>query len=433
MDDIKLLTLDPGHFHAALVQKEMYPGVSPLVHVYAPLGSDLIAHLNRILGFNTRSAKPTSWRLEVHATPDFLDRLLRERAGNVVVLSGRNRNKIDYLQAAVNAGLHVLADKPWIINAEDLPRLEAVLNTAEEKGLIAYDIMTERYEITSILQREFVHDAETFGTPVAGSAQEPGVFMESVHYLMKSVAGVPLRRPAWFFDITQQGEGLTDVGTHLVDLVGWILFSQQSLDYRREVNLVSARRWPTVLSRADFQRVTGEADFPEDLSSNLKDDRLDYYCNTFVSYAVRGMHTHLNVLWDFEAAAGAGDTHLAVFRGTRSRVEVRQGQEQNYRPELYVIPNAPAESKAVGTAVAAKAANLQKSFLGIGVEDQKERLWITIPEKYRVGHEAHFAQVTTQFLEYLRHPRSLPAWEKPNMLAKYYTTTQGVRTARLSP
>ena len=28
MADVRFVTLDPGHFHAALVQKEMYPGVS---------------------------------------------------------------------------------------------------------------------------------------------------------------------------------------------------------------------------------------------------------------------------------------------------------------------------------------------------------------------------------------------------------------------
>ena len=38
MAEVRLITLDPGHFHAALVQKEMYPGVAKQVHVYAPLG-----------------------------------------------------------------------------------------------------------------------------------------------------------------------------------------------------------------------------------------------------------------------------------------------------------------------------------------------------------------------------------------------------------
>src|SRR5947209_5455235 len=92
---VRWITLDPGHFHAALVQKEMYPGVAPQVHVYAPLGPDLLAHLQRIAGFNARKEGPTAWELEVHAGGDYLGRLLGERPGNVVVLSGRNRRKID--------------------------------------------------------------------------------------------------------------------------------------------------------------------------------------------------------------------------------------------------------------------------------------------------------------------------------------------------
>ena len=32
-NEVKLLTLDPGHFHAALVQMYMYDEVHPTVHV----------------------------------------------------------------------------------------------------------------------------------------------------------------------------------------------------------------------------------------------------------------------------------------------------------------------------------------------------------------------------------------------------------------
>ena len=52
------MTLDPGHFHAGLVQKEMYPDVSPTVDVYAPEGPDLDAHLKRIAAFNGRKDAP---------------------------------------------------------------------------------------------------------------------------------------------------------------------------------------------------------------------------------------------------------------------------------------------------------------------------------------------------------------------------------------
>ncbi|GAG07892.1 unnamed protein product, partial [marine sediment metagenome] len=41
---VKLITLDPGHFHAALVQKTMYDEVSPTVYVYAPKGPDVEDH-----------------------------------------------------------------------------------------------------------------------------------------------------------------------------------------------------------------------------------------------------------------------------------------------------------------------------------------------------------------------------------------------------
>ena len=64
---VRLITLDPGHFHAGLIQKEMYPDVDPTVHVYAPLGPDLVGHLNRVASFNRRAENPTTWRLEVHA------------------------------------------------------------------------------------------------------------------------------------------------------------------------------------------------------------------------------------------------------------------------------------------------------------------------------------------------------------------------------
>src|SRR3954451_5224629 len=114
MPDARLMTLDPGHFHAALVQKEMYPGVADRVDVYAPLGPDLLAHLGRIAGFNSRPNDPTAWRLEGHAGGDPLDPLLRARPRAVVVLSGRNDAKVGRIKAAVDAGLHVLADKPWV-------------------------------------------------------------------------------------------------------------------------------------------------------------------------------------------------------------------------------------------------------------------------------------------------------------------------------
>jgi predicted dehydrogenase len=433
MADVRLMTVDPGHFHAALVQKEMYPGVSERVDVYAPIGRDLTEHLNRIAAFNQRAEQPTTWAVEVHAGPDFFPRMLRERPGNVVILSGRNRGKVAQIVESVNAGLHVLADKPWILKSDDLPLVAAALAAADAKGVVAYDIMTERFEATNSLQRALVNDKATFGDIVQGTAEEPAVYMESVHYLKKVVAGAPNIRPAWFFDTAEQGEGFNDIGTHLVDLVQWTLFPEQAIDASSDTRVLSAQRWPTWISEQDFRTVTNEARFPQSLSASVKDGRLEYYCNTLVSYTLRGIHATLNVIWDWEPPAGGGDTHFAFYRGTRARIEVRQTRADRYLPELFVVPAGVALKAQVLSGVQAKIDALKQDYPGLGVEDRGTELRITIPDALRVGHEAHFAQVTANFLKHLRDRHTLPAWERPNMLAKYSVTTKGTELSRNGP
>jgi len=68
---VKLITVDPGHFHAALVQKIMYDQVATDVHVFAPEGPDVKQHLNRINSYNARTADPTKWNEIIYTGPDF--------------------------------------------------------------------------------------------------------------------------------------------------------------------------------------------------------------------------------------------------------------------------------------------------------------------------------------------------------------------------
>ncbi len=254
---VRLITLDPGHFHAALVQKGMYPQVSPVVHVYAPAGPDLAAHLRRIEEFNTRPENPTHWEEKVYTGPDFLERMCQEKAGNVVVISGNNLRKTEYIEHSVAAGLNVLADKPMAITPEGFKQLCQTFELAEHKHVLLYDIMTERYEITIALQRELARMPEVFGAFVPGTPDDPAVVMQSVHHYFKQVAGNALLRPAWYFDVTQQGEAIPDVGTHLVDLVQWECFPDQVLDWRKDIKITSAHHWPTALTPAQFKQVTG--------------------------------------------------------------------------------------------------------------------------------------------------------------------------------
>src|SRR4029077_7688475 len=114
----------------------------------------------------------------------------------------------------VAAGLNVLADKPMAITPADFELLRKAFAEAARKKVLLYDIMTERFEITSILQRELARNRELFGRVEKGTEQEPAGVMGSVHLFFKEVAGKPLIRSGWFMDVRQEGEAIPDVGTH---------------------------------------------------------------------------------------------------------------------------------------------------------------------------------------------------------------------------
>lgn len=426
---LKLMTLDPGHFHAALVQKEEYDNVDSVVYVYAPEGKDLELHINRIRGFNTRKENPTNWVEEVYMGPDFFEKMLKEKPGNILVLSGNNAKKDDYIIRTINLGINVLADKPMIISPDDFPTLIEAFQSAAENNVLLYDIMTERYEITTILQKELSQTPEVFGTLLPGSAEQPAITKESVHHFFKYVSGKALVRPAWFFDVEQQGEGIVDVTTHLVDLVQWECFPEQIIDYQQDIELVNARRWTTDLSPEEFKKVTGLNEYPDYLAKDLDEGTLKVYSNGEIVYKIKDVFAKVSVIWKYQAPEGTGDTHYSIMRGSNSDLIIRQGEEEGYKPILYVASKGDTAAfnsslqKVVNT-------DLQKKYPGITLDKISDSEWrVNIPDKYKVGHEAHFSQVTERFLEYLENG-NMPAWEVPNMLAKYYVTTAALDLAK---
>ncbi len=425
---ITLMTLEPGHFHAALVQKSMYDEVSPKAYVYAPKGPELESFLNLINSFNQRQEDPTSWKEIVYTGSDYLEKMLNEKPGNVVVLSGNNARKTEYIKKSVAAGLNVYADKPMVITPEAFPELEEAFRIAEEKGVLLYDIMTERYEITTILQRELSRIPEIFGTLQKGTPEKPALIQESIHRFYKNVAGKPLIRPAWFFDIRQQGEGIADVGTHLVDLIQWEAFPGEVIR-KEDIHFLSARHWPTLFTPEQFKTVTGLDHYPEFLQPYLDGDTLKVYSNGEVTYTIKGITARARVTWTYHTPEKS-DAHYSLMRGTGCDLFIKQGEEENYHPTLYIQAS---ENEDPGLferkLIKVMADVIALKYPGVDIQNISERLWaVTIPDKYDVGHEAHFRQVTEKFLEYLQKG-NMPDWEVPDMITKYYITTEALKLA----
>jgi hypothetical protein len=218
--------------------------------------------------------------------------------------------------------------------------------------------------------------------------------MESVHHLMKTVAGAVNLRPAWFFDTEEQGEALADVATHLVDLVPWTLFPGQPIDHRTEVAVLAARRWPTVLDEAQLLRLTGERALPATLAARVRGRQARLRRERRgVLHRPRGARPR-QVLWTTRPRRGpatpTSPSCAAAGRGSRSC----RGRSRSGARSCTWCPSGPPTTAAVKAALERRVAELAKARPGITVEDEGARLRVGIPDRYRVGHEPHFAEVT---------------------------------------
>jgi len=160
----------------------------------------------------------------------------------------------------------------------------------------------------------------------------------------------------------------------------------------------------------------------------VKDEKLNVFANGEIIYKIKGAVAKVSVVWNFKAPEGGGDTHYSIMRGSISNLEIRQGVEEKYDPTLYIIAK-------VGTDMAAFASNLDKAVKslpqeGLTIENVNKNTWkIVMPAVLKIGHEAHFAQVTAKYLEYLKDGK-LPEWEVPNMITKYFITTSALQLAK---
>lgn len=418
--------VDPGHFHSALVLKESLDGVSSTIHIYSELDQVLLNHLSLVSGFNQRAENPSNWKLEVHTGPDSLDRLIKEKMGEAVIIAGHNRSKIKTILACLENGFHVLADKPWVIEAVDFPLLEKALKVAQEKNLVVMDIMTERWEVVSLLQRELSGSLEIMG-PFLKTGR-PALSLRSSHSLCKKVNGLQLRRPVSFFDIAEQGEGLTDVGIHLVDLSMWLLFPDKGI-HKNDIRIKSATRWPTILDLSQFQAATGQEKYPASLDDYVEGDCLTYFGNNTVDFEIHGLNIHVDTRWDFMAGPDGLDTYSAITRGEKARIELRQNEATNFESEIFVKPVSHSMDQ-LQMLLEAKIKDISQKYEGLGLIRHDEEFQLSIPKKLRTGHESHFGMITRQFLSHLRKESPIPSWEFANHLSRYFITVEGVKMSR---
>lgn len=425
---MKLIVVDPGHFHAALLQKNKLEQVDDTIYVYAPSGQELNQYIETINSFNNREINPTSWQLITEEGDDFLQKAIQNKKGNVVILAGNNKNKTNYITQAINAGLNVLSDKPMAINKNNFNQLIEAFETAKNNNILLYDLMTERYDILNIIEKRLINNHELFGCLQQGTIEEPAITMESTHHFYKEVAGKPLIRPAWYYDVEQQGEGIADVTTHLIDLVNWKCFPEQIINYINDVKVIDAKHWATKLSLADFNRSTGLGDFPDYLNKYIKNSILYINANGTINYQINDINISLKVIWNYKAPKDGGDTFSSEIKGTNASLITIQDQKQNFKKQLYIKKNDKFADDEFKINLDRAINDLQKEFPFVSLKNVEDKIMIVIPDENRLEHEVHFGYVAKQFFDYLVE-EDIPEWENTNTLAKYFITTTAVEIA----
>jgi hypothetical protein len=276
------------------------------------------------------------------------------------------------------------------------------------------EMMTGRHAPAARVLERLVRVPDVFGA-FRTDGPEPAIRLASVHHLEKSVNGAPLRRPAWFFDVRVQGDGVADIPTHQVDQAQRLLAGHGAPGDRR-AELVAARRWTTPVPRELFARVTGVPDFPADLAGAVRGEVLRYAGNAEVAFRLRGVDVRLTTRWDLTEPAGGGDAHELQAEGTEARVRLEQGPRTGFRRRLVVEPRgaAPRVEAALRRAIAA----WQAEHPGLAAGVAPDGFEIAVPVAPGAAHESQFPLVLDEFLRGL-DTTPWPDERAADTLAKY--------------
>ncbi|MEC3880445.1 putative oxidoreductase C-terminal domain-containing protein [Parapedobacter sp. 10938] len=399
----RLVVLAPAHPHGVQIQLALAQTFQRDVYVYAPHADELQAsYLNSINRLN-RSATPDEvWKVHTYVGDDFIERMLQEQKGDVAMIASNNQQKADQILEAAKAGLGIIADKPMALNSSGFAKLRLAMAEAEKQGRFVTDLpaMSMRNWVPCILQKELVSIPEIFGTLEKGSAEDPAIVQENMHYYYKRI-----KRPAWFFDVKQQGNGVTDVTTHLADLVLWTCFPTQAVRYDTDIEIVSAELWPTTITPTQFKKATRVDAYPDFLKPYQQDSVLEVFSNGQIVTKIKGVYARFTARWEFEAAAGKSDTHQSVIRGTRATLRIKPG----YPLDLYIEPADGVRLADFENVLRDKVDQWQVIYPFISLHPE-EKGWRITSEKRSVGKETRLVLPSKQ--------------EVDRMLAKYYITTQ---------
>ncbi len=175
---------------------------------------------------------PTRERLElsgrVKLTYDSYDQMYRQVDFDVLAVGDYYARRGEIAIRALEAGKHVISDKPICTKLEQLDRITELVR---EKNLSVGCQLDLRSGGNFLALREVVRSGRI--------GEVHAIYFNGQHPLARSV------RPEWYFQPGKQGGTINDISVHALDIIPW-------LTGRRIVSITSARAWNARLSDPDW-------------------------------------------------------------------------------------------------------------------------------------------------------------------------------------
>ncbi len=145
--------------------------------------------------------------------------MLRDTECDVIAIGDYYGKRGQLAIAALQAGRHVLSDKPLCTSLEEQDEIERL---AAERGLLVGLQLDSRGRPSFLALREIIRSGEI--------GQVTTIRIDGQHPLLLGT------RPAWYFEPGKHGGTINDIGIHAFDFVPWLT----GLDWRE---ITAARSW----------------------------------------------------------------------------------------------------------------------------------------------------------------------------------------------
>jgi predicted dehydrogenase len=208
---------------------------------------------------------------KVRITHHSVVEMLAELECDVVAIGDVYARRGAIVIAALEAGKHVLSDKPLCTSLDEQKRIEEL---ARERGLIVHCQLDSRCIGAFLTLRDIIHSGEL--------GEICTVHAGGQHPLLVG------KRQAWYFEPGQHGGTINDIGIHAFDLIPWLTGAAWQKTLAARCWNGKAREFPhfgdCAQIMATLENGAGvQADF-----SYLAPDKIGYQLPQYWTYLIHG-------------------------------------------------------------------------------------------------------------------------------------------------